>query len=212
MITDINQLNFNSIYTYADYLTWKFAERVELIRGKIFKMSPAPSVLHQQVSGAIFGEVRNYLKGKPSCQVFHAPFDVRLPKKSKVDERVDTVLQPDITVVCDESKLDAKGCNGAPDMVVEIISPSSANRDLHEKYDQYEEAGVKEYWVVYPAEGSISQFVLDLNGKYQAKRPYTFIDEIESVAIPGLVIKLDDIFPSSLQEPEGEYGDNVRRL
>jgi Uma2 family endonuclease len=211
MITDINQLNLNSIYSYADYLTWNLAERVELIKGKIFKMSPAPSVLHQQVSGAIFGEVRNYLKGKP-CQVFHAPFDVRLPKISNIDEQADTVVQPDITVVCDESKLDAKGCNGAPDLVVEIISPSSANKDLHEKYDQYEDAGVKEYWVVYPAEGSISQFVLNANGKYQAKRPYTFIDEIESIAIPGLIVTLDDIFPSSLKEPEGEYGDNVQRI
>lgn len=211
MITDINQLNLNSIYTYADYLTWKFADRVELIKGKIFKMSPAPSVIHQQVSRELLGEIRDHIKSSP-CQVFHAPFDVRLPIKSASDQKIDTVLQPDITVVCDESKLDAKGFSGAPDLVVEIISPSSANKDLHEKYDLYEEAGVKEYWVVYPAEGCISQFVLESNGKYQVKRPYTFIDNIESVAIPGLVIALNDIFPSSLQEPEGEYGEKVRRL
>jgi Uma2 family endonuclease len=211
MITDINQLDLNNVYTYADYLSWKFSERVELIKGKIFKMSPAPSVIHQQVSSNLLGEIRNHIKESP-CQVFHAPFDVRLPIKPKNHEQVDTVVQPDITVICDKSKLDAKGCNGAPDLVVEIISPSSANIDLHEKYDQYEEAGVKEYWVVFPGEGSITQFVLDSNGKYQAKRPYTFIDNIESVAIPGLVIKLDDIFPNSLKEPEGEYGDNVRRI
>ncbi len=211
MITDINQLNLDSFYTYADYLSWRFIERVELIKGKVFKMSPAPSVLHQKISRELLSEIRNSLKGR-ACQVFHAPFDVRLPLKSLADEDVHTVLQPDITVVCDESKLDEKGCNGAPDLVVEIISPSSANRDLHEKYDQYEEAGVKEYWVVYPAEGSISQFVLDSHGKYLVKRPYTFIDEIESVAIPGLAIALDDIFPNSLREPEGEYGEKVRRL
>jgi Uma2 family endonuclease len=211
MITEISQLNLNKLYSYADYLSWKFAERVELIKGKIFKMSPAPSVLHQQVSTALMVQIGRYMNGHP-CQVFHAPFDVRLPIKSTADDQVHTVLQPDITVICDPNKLDSRGCNGAPDLVVEIISPSSANRDLHEKYDQYEEAGVKEYWVVYPAEGSISQFVLDSNGKYQAKRPYTFIDNIESAAIPGLVIALDDIFPSSLREPEGEYGEKVRRL
>ena len=122
MITDIKQLNLNNFYSYADYLTWRFAERVELIKGKIFKMSPAPSLLHQQVSTALMVQIGRYMTNNP-CQVFHAPFDVRLPIKSTSDEKIDTVLQPDITVVCDESKLDAKGCNGAPDLVVEIISP-----------------------------------------------------------------------------------------
>jgi Uma2 family endonuclease len=195
MITSFDQLNLDQVYTYADYLTWKFNERVELIKGKIFKMSPAPTVIHQQLSRELVIAISYSLKGKP-CQVFHAPFDVRLPVKFKGD----TVLQPDITVVCDEKKLDEKGCNGEADLVVEILLPTSAKGDLGEKYDQYEEAGVKEYWVVYPVEGSISQFVLDSSGKYQVNRPYSFADEIKSTSIPGLVIPLIDIFPKSMQE------------
>ncbi|NJN25003.1 MAG: Uma2 family endonuclease [Cyclobacteriaceae bacterium] len=211
MITDISQLDLNKLYSYADYLSWKFSERVELIRGKIFRMSPAPTLLHQEVSSSLMIQIGQFLKHNP-CRVFHAPFDVRLALKSQADEKVDTVVQPDITVVCDEIKLDSRGCHGAPDLVVEIISPSSADKDLHEKYDQYEAAGVREYWVVFPQEGSITQFVLNNDGNYQSTRPYSFIDDIASVAIPGLVIPLKDIFPKTLQEPEGEYDVKYRSL
>jgi Uma2 family endonuclease len=209
MITDISQLNFDKIYSYRDYLSWRFTERVELIRGKIFKMTPMPSLTHQQVSAALFGEIRNFLKNKP-CQVFHPPFDVRLPKKG--ENEVYTVVQPDITIVCDENKLDERGCLGAPDFVIEITSPSSANKDLHEKYEMYEEAGVKEYWVVFPMEGTISVFLLNENSKYTPIKPYTFVDNLESRAIPGMAISLTEIFPKKLQEPEEPYGENVRRI
>jgi Uma2 family endonuclease len=209
MITDINQLDFNKIYSYSEYLTWSMKERVELIKGRLFKMTPAPSLIHQQVSGAIFFEISQYLKNKP-CQVFHPPFDVRLPKKG--EKEIYTVVQPDISVVCDENKLDEKGCLGAPNLIVEIISPSTANKDLHEKYDLYEEAGVGEYWTVFPNEGTISVFILNDHAKYTILKPYTFIDSIESKSVPGLTISLSEVFPKKLQEPEEAYGENVRWL
>lgn len=209
MITDISQLDINRIYAYSDYLTWRLQERVELIKGKIFKMTPAPSLSHQQVSGAIYREVSNFLKNK-ACQAFTAPFDVRLPKKG--EKEIYTVVQPDITIVCDESKLDERGCLGAPDLVVEIVSPSSVDKDLHEKYEQYQEAGVKEYWIVFPGEGVISVFILNEEGKYAPVKPYSFMDIIHSTAVPGLKIAVTDVFPKKLQEPEEPYGENVTRI
>ena len=209
MITSIEQLNPDRIYSFSDYVTWQFKERVELIKGRLFKMTPAPSLSHQQISAGLFREVSIYLKNK-SCQVFHAPFDVRLPRKG--EKEIFTVVQPDICVVCDESKLDERGCLGAPDLVIEITSPSSANKDLHEKYEQYEVAGVKEYWVVFPMEGTISVFLLSNENRYIPIKPYTFIDQLASTAIPGLKIALTEVFPKKLQEPEEPYGENVRRL
>jgi Uma2 family endonuclease len=117
-------------YTYADYLTWEMDEMVELIKGKIFKRAAAaPGISHQRISVHLVAELYAFLRGK-SCQVFHAPFDVRLPVKSKKNQDIDTVVQPDICVVCDESKLDKAGCLGAPDLVVEILSPGNNKREL----------------------------------------------------------------------------------
>lgn len=138
-------------YTYADYLQWTFKERVELIKGKIFKMSPAPNPFHQAVAMEISGQLWSFLRGK-ECRVYPAPFDVRLPVSSESGEQTSTVVQPDISVVCDPAKIDAKGCTGAPDIVVEILSPSNNEKELRYKFDIYEQSGVKEYWVVFPAE------------------------------------------------------------
>src|ERR1700749_3483027 len=117
---ELASLDLNSSYTYADYLKWTFIERVELIKGKLFKMNPAPNRMHQGLSGHLFNALYNYLKGS-KCKAYSAPFDVRLPGKSKDDNYIITVLQPDICVICDNSKLDLKGCAGAPDIVVEIL-------------------------------------------------------------------------------------------
>lgn len=209
MITSIDQLNLDKIYTFQDYLNWEFKERVELIKGRLFRLTPAPSLSHQQISAGLFREISVFLKNG-HCQAFHAPFDVRLPGKG--EKEIYTVVQPDICVVCDETKLDERGCLGAPDLVIEITSPATANKDLHEKYDQYEEAGVMEYWVVFPMEGTISVFLLKDNGKFNPTKPYTFIDCLESKVIPGLKIELTEVFPKKLQEPEEPYGENVRRL
>src|SRR5712675_987740 len=135
-------------YTYADYLQWKFEERLELIKGKIFKMSPAPAPFHQRVVSNLNGIFYNALK-KKNCQIYPAPFDVRLPvKNKKKDNEVTTVVQPDISIICDESKIDARGCCGAPDLVVEILSPGNSEKEVKLKFELYEEAGIKEYWIV----------------------------------------------------------------
>ena len=198
MITDIKDLDLTKRYTYADYLTWQFDDMVELIRGKIFKMSPAPNMKHQRVSGGIFGQIYPFLKGN-KCVVFAAPFDVRLPlpKKLQTKKKIDTVVQPDICVICDIKKLDNQGCNGAPDWVIEILSKSTSKKDLTDKYDIYQESGVKEYWVVRPDEESVTTYILDEAGIYQIGRqkPYLKEEAVPVGVFPGLSILLSEVFP-----------------
>ena len=183
-------------YTYADYLQWKFEERVELIKGQIFKMSPAPSPKHQQVSISLSAELYNFLKGK-KCQVYAAPFDVRLPvKNKKKDTEITTVVQPDICIICDETKIDDRGCCGAPDLMIEILSPGNTKKEVKIKFELYEEAGVKEYWIVYPAEENIAVFLLNENGKFNGAKIYAAGDLIRSNSISGLAIDVNDIFIS----------------
>lgn len=197
-LTDEKVYTFNEIdesltYSYAHYLNWLFDERVELIKGKIFKMSPAPSRVHQEVFGAIFTALHNFLKNKP-CKVYGAPFDVRFPKKSKADAAVFTVLQPDICVVCDLNKLDDKGCIGAPDIDVEILSPGNNKKELLNKYQVYEEFGVNEYWVVSPSDQYILIYTLNDIGKFQASKMFTLSEQITSAVLPDFVLNLDDVF------------------
>jgi len=164
-------------------------------------MTPAPSRLHQEILGKLHLSIGNILSGS-LCNIYLAPFDVRLPQK---DGSEDTVVQPDICIVCDESKLDMKGCNGAPDLIIEILSTSTASKDLNEKYDIYEKAGVKEYWTVEPVDGLIYIYVLDNNGKYKAFKPYTVHEKVVSNTIPDLEIELAGIFPGLLEEPVDPY-------
>jgi len=195
----IEEPDLSGSYTYADYLTWQWGEMTELIRGKIFKMSPAPGSLHQRVSGEIFRQIANSLRGK-LCQVFSAPFDVRLPisSKRKNDKEIITVVQPDLCVVCDPLKIDDRGCIGAPDWIVEILSPHSSSKDLREKFDVYEEAGVKEYWVVHPQEQTLLIYMLDQNGKYTGiRKPHVRTDEVSPLTLPGLTIRLEEVFPQA---------------
>jgi Uma2 family endonuclease len=177
-------------YNYADYLQWTFDGMVELINGKIFKMAPTPSSKHQLLSGNLFGILWNYLKGKP-CQVVSAPFDVRL-SKYKEDKLIDSVVQPDLCIICDPTKIDEKGCNGAPDMVIEILSPFSEERDTKLKYKLYEENGVMEYWIVNPHEASIKVYDL-VENKYECRAIYHSNQHVEVKTI-GLWIKLNEIF------------------
>ena len=200
MITDINQLDLNKKYTYADYLTWQFDEMVELIRGRVFRMSPAPSRYHQEISSQLHIIIGSYLR-KKSCKVYHAPFDVRLPLpvKKQTSNKIDTVVQPDICVVCDLTKLDTQGCNGAPDWIIEILSPATSKKDLTEKFDIYQHAGVQEYWVVYPFEKTVSVFQLDSTGAYQLARINPFVEgEMVPVGVFG-----DDAFLVDLGEVFG---------
>ena len=188
-------LDINETYTYADYLKWDFKERVELIMGKLFKMSPALSNRHQIISMHISGDLYGYLKGK-SCRVYVAPFDVRLPRKSKDDDDIITVVQPDICVVCDSSKLDAKGCLGAPDIVVEILSPSNNLIELNNKFDLYESAGVKEYWIVLPQDNTFLVNTLT-NGKYVTGRPLVS-GVLTSDILPGFSLDLSELFADNI--------------
>jgi Uma2 family endonuclease len=186
-----SDLDLSKNYTYADYLTWQFQERLELIKGKVFKMSPAPSANHQRVSGVLFYEIYNYLKGK-SCSIFAAPFDVRLSRL--VNERqVTTVVQPDICVICDPVKIDARGAIGAPDIIVEILSPGNNKKELQNKYEVYEEAGVQEYWIIHPYEKTFLKYTL-INCVYQASRLLTEGDQVTTSILPGFVLNLDDVF------------------
>ena len=157
---DIKEPDLSGSYTYADYMTWEWEQRAELILGKIFKMSPAPSSGHQRILGNLYVPIWNYLQGK-KCQAFLAPFDVRLPGPSKKDRDIVTVVQPDICVICDSSKVDQRGCLGAPDWIIEILSKYTSAKDLNIKFDVYEASGVKEYWVVHPSEQTLLIYTLD---------------------------------------------------
>jgi Uma2 family endonuclease len=185
-------LDMNKLYTYADYLKWQFEERVELLKGKLFKISPAPNRIHQEVSSHLHIALGNYLAGK-NCRLYAAPFDVRLPKKSKDDTDIITVLQPDLCVVCDLAKLDLRGCIGAPDIVVEILSPSNNVVELKNKYDIYEEAGVKEYWVISPQNKTVLVYTL-IAGKYEPSCLMVAGDAFTSTVLKGFILHPDQLF------------------
>ena len=178
-------------YSYADYLKWTFEGMVELINGKIFKMAPAPSSGHQIILMELSGICWQHLKGKP-CKTFIAPFDVRL-SKYKEDKLIDSVVQPDLCIICDPTKIDEKGCNGPPDMIVEILSPSTAQRDLDLKFKLYEENAVKEYWIVQPNDQTVSVFDL-IDSKFTLRGIYHRKNIVEVKTI-GLDIDLNEVFP-----------------
>lgn len=192
-------------YTYADYLKWNLPEMVELIRGKVYKMSPAPTSRHQTIVVNLVTEIKAFLK-KQKCKVFVAPFDVRFPRKGKANEDIITVVQPDICVICDPTKIDTRGCLGAPDWVIEILSKHTSAKDLNEKFEVYEEAGVKEYWVVHPGEQTVLIYTLIESGKYEGiLKPYVRTDKVQPKTLPGLTIDLTEIFELPEQEDESNY-------
>ena len=190
IITDIEQLDLiNSVYTYTDYVLWNIKDRLEVIKGKIFRLD-TPDVSHQKISGNLYGEMYHYFKGK-SCKLFAVPFDVVLKNKKGIE---DSVVQPDICVVCDPKKLENdKRCLGAPDLIIEILSPGNTKKEMRDKYEFYEEAGVYEYWVVRPIDKEITQFVLE-NGKYRALPPIIEGDMVSSAKFPELTVATEDIF------------------
>lgn len=193
MITSLSQLDLNKSYTYADYLLWQFEERVELIKGKILQMA-APSRLHQQVSINLATILKN-TSWKNPCKVYTAPFDVRLPHFSqKKNKDVVTVVQPDLCVICDPAKLDERGCIGAPDIVVEILSPGNSKREMKDKFALYEESGVREYWLVSPTEKAVQVFQLNAEGKYVGIQPFTEDDDLTTPILPALNISLKEVF------------------
>jgi len=184
-------LKDEELYTYADYASWDDDVRCELIDGRVYMMAPAPSESHQDISGEMYRQFANFLLDK-QCKVFHAAFDVCLNADGDGEK---TVVQPDIVVVCDRSKLDGKRCNGAPDMVVEILSPSSSNRDNLLKYIKYMEAGVKEYWIVDP-DDKILRVCLLKDGKYDSI-DYIKPDKVAVQTLEGCVIDMKRVFSKS---------------
>ncbi|MEB2780708.1 Uma2 family endonuclease [Algoriphagus sp. C2-6-M1] len=177
-------------YSYADYLKWDFEEIVELIKGKIFAKASAPNRRHQEVSANLTSILWVFLKDH-SCKVYSAPFDVRFSKNPK-DEKVKSVVQPDISVICDPSKLDDKGCLGAPDLIVEILSPGNSRVELQNKYELYQEYGVREYWVIHPTECTVLIYTL-IDGKFHPSRLFTSGDQIQSSVLPGFTLDLEEV-------------------
>lgn len=189
----VEEPSANYGYTYADYLQWKIEERIELFKGKILKLS-APNRVHQQVSGALYFKIYQFLKGK-KCKVYAAPFDVRLPiQNKKKDDEVTTVVQPDICVICDETKLDDRGCCGAPDLVIEILSPGNSRKEVRLKFDIYEEAGVLEYWLINPVEQNLIAYTVNELAKFSGGKMYAPGDTLYSTSINGLTIDVAEIF------------------
>jgi Uma2 family endonuclease len=195
IITSLSQLDFNGRYNYGDYLAWKIQERVELLKGRLSKMA-APSATHQEISTNLNGLLWTFFRKKP-CKVYAAPFDVRLslPAERTDEEGIDTVVQPDLCVICDLAKITKRGCNGAPDLVIEILSPGNSSKEMREKFGIYEQAGVREYWIIDPDRRMVLRHVWEA-GKFRAVLPYLTGEEVLSSAVfEGLSIDLNEVFP-----------------
>jgi Uma2 family endonuclease len=175
-------------YTYADVLGWDEDVRAEIVDGELFMMS-YPGTAHQIIVGEIFARLHNFLQGKP-CRPFLAPFGVRLFPKNDFSD--DTFVEPDIVVICDKSKIDKRGCNGAPDLIVEVLSPSSVRYDKKTKFRLYQQAGVSEYWIV-DGESRVLEVHILLNGSYMTQ-VFDETDEVSVSALPGCIIPLKEIF------------------
>jgi Uma2 family endonuclease len=186
-------------HTYADYLTWPDDVRYELIDGVAYLMAPAPTLDHQDVAGEIFRQLANALGGQP-CRAYIAPVDVRLPKADEDDARVDTVVQPDVLVVCDADKLDRRGVRGAPDLVIEVLSPGTAGHDHRTKRQVYERAGVREYWLVHPTDRMVTIYRLE-EGGFGKPEIQDLSGETPIGILPGVAIVWDDLV-GRLEPPE----------
>jgi len=189
------------LFCYEDYLSWPEDERWEIINGVAYNMTPAPSLQHLEISRELIISIGTFLKDKP-CKLFSAPFDVRFSSQPVFTDTSDnvifTVVQPDIVVVCDYKKLDKRGCLGAPDLIIEILSRESASRDMKTKLSLYEQNGVKEYWIISPFEQVIWLYNLTEQGNYN--RPLIFSDNdlIQSTVLKGLSLNVNDIFSNSI--------------
>lgn len=195
-IVSLSQLDVaNGIYSYADYLTWKFDQTVELFKGKILEMS-APSRRHQGISMELSVIVYQKFKGQ-RCKFYAAPFDVRLydkTKSAKANKDIFTVVQPDICIICDLEKLDENGCIGSPDLVIEILSPGNSSKEMKLKKALYEESGVREYLIFDPEHENVFQFYLTETDVYSPATIYVDDEKLTSVIFPDFQINLKEIF------------------
>jgi len=191
-------------FTYRDLQTWPDEERWELIDGVAYDMSPSPKTRHQLVSSDLNRQFANFLIGKP-CVVFSAPFDVLLPKGNEAIEDIDTVVQPDLLVVCNRKKINENNCIGAPDLIIEILSPSTTKKDQSEKYALYERAGIREYWIVDPSQYSAAVYRLDENGRYGLPEVYDAQDSVPVGVLEGLSIDLSQVFAILIEENDADF-------
>ncbi len=185
-------------HTYGDYLAWTEDERYELIDGVAYLIAPAPSLDHQEIAGEIYRQAANALRGGP-CRPFVAPVDVRLPGNDEADERVDTVLQPDVLVVCDPAKRDRRGVRGAPDWVVEVLSPATAAHDQVHKRRVYERHGVAELWLIHPNDRVATLYRL-VGGEYGKPEVQELSGETRVGVLPDVTIAWDELV-ARLSEP-----------
>lgn len=190
-ITRFDQLDLSKSYTYADYYSWKFPERVELFRGKVMPMALKSNTRHQAVSRNMTLQMYNYLENKP-FEIYFAPFDVRLDAFED-DLKVKSVVQPDICVISDISKLDERGCLGVPELVIEILIPKDIKKEMKYKFELYESFGVQEYWIVDPSEKVVFQYSLE-NGRLTNHRPLIEEDSLSSTVIKGFTLDLKHVF------------------
>jgi Uma2 family endonuclease len=180
------------IYTYGDYLHWPEGERRELIEGIPYNMIPVPSIEHQRISGEFFRQISNFLFDT-DCEIFAAPFDVRLPEGDEGDDEIITVVQPDISVICNPERLDNRGCRGAPDFIIEILSRATAGKDQIQKVALYEKHGVKEYWLVHPGDRLVTVRLQDNEGRYGIPQIREAKGVLAVQTLPGLEIDLDAV-------------------
>ena len=186
------------LFTYADYLSWPDDRMGELINGIVYAFS-APFRKHAHACSVFMVKVGSFItRRKGLCKIYTAPFDVRLPKNGETDDdKIYNVVQPDICVICDPSKLDDRGCIGAPDLIVEVFSPSTGKRDAHEKFLLYESSGVREYWLVYPENKAVNVFLLQPDGKYDEGTIYEVLNKQTKVPVhtlEGLIVDLEELF------------------
>lgn len=203
-IYDIKALDLSKRYSYADYLLWRFKERVELFKGKVFEMSPEPSTSHQRTSMKIYDLLKAFYQNH-DCELFVAPFDVELFSKNDTKS---SVVQSDLCVICDPNKIDERGCHGAPDLVVEILSKGNSRKEIQHKYDLYEEASGREYWIVDYMRRTVLIQVLNKKGVFQSQRLLAEGDRVTSFIFPEFSCPVEDIFKGvtdSLNELGTEY-------
>ena len=183
----------NLRFSYKDYCGWDDGERWELIDGTAYNMTPAPARFHQSILGELFAQLHAYLKDKPG-KVYPAPFDVRFPDGSMEEEYIFNVVQPDITVICNFEKLDDRGCLGAPDLIVEILSPSTVAKDNIRKLELYEKYAVPEYWLIHHVDRIVTVYTIDSSGHYKRPKIYGEDDIFKSVVLKGFELNPASIF------------------
>lgn len=192
-------------FTYGDYCRWPDDERWELIDGQPFSMCPAPTRRHQKLLVEMLRQVADQLQGR-ECEVYVAPFDVRLPEADEADEAISNVVQPDLAVICDLAKLDDAGCRGAPDWIVEVLSPSTAVKDQTDKLRLYQRHDVREYWLVHPTDRVLTIYRLH-GDSYGPPAIQSLTGESACVAVPGLRIRWPEPEdqPETLPSPAGSH-------